>query len=72
MGADDNATENLVISAWQAIELVGDARERSDEIEPIDLEAVLAQAEEILFSVISGLARFDRRLTGKPRGEPSL
>jgi hypothetical protein len=72
MGADDNATENLVISAWQAIELVGDARERSDEIEPIDLEAVLAQAEEVLFSIISGLARFDRRLTGKPRGEPSL
>jgi len=72
MGADDNPTEDLVINAWQAIELVGDARERSDEIEPTELEAVLAQAEEVLFSIISGLARFDRRLTGKLRGEPSL
>ena len=72
MGADDNPTEDLVINAWQAIELVGDARERSDEIEPTELEAVLAQAEEVLFSIISGLARFDLRLTGKLRGEPSL
>jgi Cache domain len=72
MGTDDDAAEDLVISTWQAIELVGDARERSDAIEPTELEAVLTQAEEVLFGIISGLAKFTGRPARQLRREPSF
>lgn len=72
MGTDDDAAEDLVISTWQAIELVGEARERSDAIEPAELEAVLAQAEEVLFGIISALAKFAGRSARQLGREPSF
>src|SRR5438132_8521993 len=54
MPIDDELKEDLVLSIWQAITLVGDVRERSDEIEPSELETVLAEAESLLVAVVSG------------------
>ena len=54
MPIDDELKDDLVLSIWQAITLVGDVRERSDEIEPSELETVLAEAESLLVAVVSG------------------
>src|SRR6266480_2974604 len=54
MPVDEELNEDLVLSIWQAITLVGDVRERSDDIEPSELEAILAEAESLLIAVVSG------------------
>jgi hypothetical protein len=54
MPIDDELKDDVVLSIWQAITLVGDVRERSDEIEPSELETVLAEAESLLVAVVSG------------------
>jgi hypothetical protein len=61
MPIDDEQEEGLVLSIWQAITLVGDVRERSDEIEPSELEFVLAEAESLLIGVVSEAAQHPGR-----------
>ena len=53
MPIDNEQKEDLVLRIWQAITLVGDVRERSDEIEPSELEFVLAEAESLLIDAVS-------------------
>ncbi len=57
MPIDDELKDDLVLSIWQAITLVGDVRERSDEIEPSELETALTEAESLLVAVVSGAVR---------------
>jgi hypothetical protein len=45
--------DGFLLNIWQAITLVGDARERSDEIEPSELETVLAETESLLIDAVS-------------------
>src|SRR5437016_12582482 len=70
MPIDDELKEDLVLAIWQAITLVGDVRERSDEIEPLEIETVLEEAESLLIAVVSGAAQHQ----GEPlhRQRPSL
>ncbi len=60
MPIDNEQKEGLLLSIWQAITLVGDVRERSDEIEPLELEFVLAEAESLLIDAVSEAARGPR------------
>jgi hypothetical protein len=57
MPIDNEQKEGLLLSIWQAITLVGDVRERSDEIEPSELEFVLAEAESLLIDAVSEAAQ---------------
>jgi hypothetical protein len=64
MPIDDEQKEGLVLSIWQAITLVGNLRERSEEIEPSELEIILGEAESLLISAVSEAAQ---RPTGPRR-----
>lgn len=68
MPIDNTQKDYLVLSIWQAITLVGDVRERSDEIEPSELEFVLAEAESLLISAVSEAAQRPGRPARKQRG----
>jgi Cache domain len=68
MPFDNEQKEGLVLSIWQAITLVGDVRERSDEIEPSELEFVLAEAESLLIDAVSEAAQRPGRPARKRRG----
>ena len=54
---DSEQKEGLLLSIWQAITLVGEVRERSDEIASSELEAVLAEAESLLVGAVSEAAQ---------------
>jgi hypothetical protein len=54
---------------WQAITLVGDARERLQEVEPSKLEASLAEVESLLISAISDAAQHLGRRYAAARAE---
>src|SRR5262249_13660711 len=56
------------LSIWQAITLVGDVRERSDEIELEELEAVLAEAESLLIDAVAEAAQRADGLTRQRNG----
>jgi hypothetical protein len=66
MPIDNEQKETLLLSIWQAITLVGDVRERSDEIKPSELEFVLAEAESLLIDAVSEAAQRPGRLA-RPR-----
>jgi hypothetical protein len=53
MPIDDEQKDDILLNIWQAITLVGDVRERSDEIEPSELETTLAEAEALLVGAVS-------------------
>ena len=57
VSVDNEEKDHYLLSIWQAMTLVGDVRERSDEIEPSELEAILAQAESLLVAAVSGTRR---------------
>lgn len=57
MPSDNEQKDGFLLSIWQAITLVGDARERSDEIEPSELETVLEEAESLLIDAVSEVAQ---------------
>jgi hypothetical protein len=57
MPSDNEQKDGFLLSIWQAITLVGDARERSDEIDPSELETVLAEAESLLIGAVSEAAQ---------------
>jgi hypothetical protein len=61
MDMDSEQKEGILLSIWQAITLVGDARERSDEIASSELETVLAEAEALLIGAVSEAATRQRR-----------
>jgi hypothetical protein len=52
MPSGNEQTDGFLLNIWQAITLIGDARERSDEIEPSELETVLAEAESLLVDAV--------------------
>ena len=58
---DSEQKEGILLGIWQAITLVGDARERSDEIASSELETVLAEAEALLIGAVSEAATRQRR-----------
>lgn len=55
--SDNGEKEGFLLSIWQAITLVGDVRERSDGIDPSELETVLAEAESLLIGAVSEAAQ---------------
>src|SRR5271154_165353 len=57
MSVDNEEKDQHLLNIWQAMTLIGDARERSDEIEPSELEAVLSEAESLLVAAVSGTRR---------------
>ena len=61
MSFDSEERQRLVLSIWQAITLVGDARERLQEVQPSELEASLAEVESLLISAISDAAQHSAR-----------
>ena len=65
---DSEQKQGFLLSIWQAITLVGDVRERSDEIASSELETVLAEAESLLISAVSEAARHPDGSTGQRRG----
>ena len=63
MPSDNEEKDSLLLSIWQAITLVGGVRERSDEIDPSELETVLGEAESLLTGVVSEAARRSGEVT---------
>jgi|SRR5271163_723747 len=68
MPIDNEQKDDLVLNIWQAITLVGDVRERFDEIDTSELETVLAEAESLLIGVVSEAAQRPGGLIRRRRG----
>lgn len=68
MPIDDEQKDDFLLSIWQAITLVGDVRERSDEIDPSELESVLTEAESLLIGAVSEAAQRPSGPTRQRRG----
>src|SRR6516225_6205862 len=66
--SDNEQKDGLLLSIWQAIALVGDVRERSDEIDTSELETVLAEAESLLIVAVSEMAQSPGGPTRQRRG----
>jgi hypothetical protein len=64
MPSDNEQRNGVLLNIWQVITLVGDVRQRSDEIDGSELETVLAQAESLLIGVVS---QASQRLGGPTR-----
>ena len=69
MSFDGEERKRLVLSIWQAITLVGDARERLQEVESSELEASLAEVESLLISAISDATQHSGRRYAAARAE---
>ena len=67
MRMEDQATvaDYLVLGTWEAITLIGEARERSD---AASVSELLAKAEEILISIVSELPALARSAGSPNRG----
>jgi hypothetical protein len=57
MPKDNEQKEDLLLNIWQAITLVGQVRDRFDEIEPSELEIVLDEAESLLIGAVTEAAQ---------------
>ena len=68
MAMNSEQKQGFLLSIWRAITLVGDVRERSDEIASSELETVLAEAESLLIGAVSEAARHPDGSTGQRRG----
>jgi hypothetical protein len=66
--SDNEQKDGLLLSIWKAIALVGDVRERSDEIDTSELETVLAEAESLLIVAVSEMAQSPSGPTRQRRG----
>jgi hypothetical protein len=66
--SDNEQKDGFLLSIWQAIALVGDVRERSDEIDTSELETVLAEAESLLIAAVSEVAQRPGGPTRQRRG----
>src|SRR6516162_3499949 len=69
MPIDNEQKDGILLNIWQAIALVGGVRERSDEIDPSELETVLSEAEALLIGAVSEAAQ---RTGGPPRQRRAL
>ena len=69
MSFDGEERKRLVLSIWQAITLVGDARERLQEVEASELDASLAEVESLLIAAISDAAQHSGRRYAAARAE---
>ena len=65
---DSGQKQGFLLNIWEAITLVGDVRERSDEIAPSELESVLATAESLLIGAVSEVAQCPEGSTRQRRG----
>src|SRR5438128_6496791 len=65
---DREQKDGFLLSIWQAIALVGDVRERSEEIASAELEMVLGEAESLLIGAVSEAARRPDRSIRQLRG----
>ena len=72
MSIEDQPKDDLLLWIWRAIELVGDVRERSDELEPSELKATLAEAEEFLTAAVSEKVRGPHAPTGQGSEQADL
>jgi len=72
MPIDDEQKDGFLLNIWQAITLVGGVRERSDEIDPSELETVLTEAESLLIGAVSEAAQRPGRPTRHRRGATSV
>ena len=52
MPIDNEQNDGLVLNIWQAITLVSDVRERSDEIDTAELETVLAEETQYINNLV--------------------
>jgi len=68
MPSDNEERDGFLLNIWQAITLVGDARRRSDEIEPAELETVLEEAEALLIGAVSEAAQHPAKPARQRRG----
>ncbi len=68
MPMDSEQKEGFLLSIWQAITLVGEVRERYDEIDPSELETALAEAESLLIGAVSEAAQRPDGATRQRRG----
>ena len=68
MPIDNERKDGFLLSIWHAITLLGDIRERSDEIAPSELETALAEAESLLIGAVSDAAQHPEGLTRPRRG----
>ena len=57
MPIDNEEKDGILLNIWQAVALVGGVRERSDEIDPSELETVLSEAESLLIGAVSEVAQ---------------
>jgi len=53
VSVENERSDARLLSVWQAMTLLGEVRERSDEIEPSELEAILGEAESLLVAAVS-------------------
>ena len=69
MPSDNEQRDSVLLNIWQVITLVGDVRQRADEIDGSELEAVLADAEALLIDAVSEASQ---RLGGPTRQRRGL
>ena len=69
MPRDHEESDGVLLNIWQVITLVGDVRQRADEIDGSELEAVLADAEALLIDAVSEASQ---RLGGPTRQRRGL
>ena len=53
MPSNNEQRDGVLLNIWQVIALVGDVRQRSDEIDGSELETLLAEAESLLIGAVS-------------------
>jgi hypothetical protein len=72
IGDEGDVTDGLVLRIWQLINLLGDARERSGEIEESGFTFILARVEKTLLDIVSEVAKLASKLKDQPRQKVSF
>ena len=69
MRSDNEQRDGVLLNIWEVITLIGDVRQRSDEIDGSELETLLAEAESLLIGAVSEASQ---RLNGPTRRRHGL
>src|SRR6516162_6826 len=69
MRSDNEQRDGVLLNIWEVITLIGDVRQRSDEIDGSELETLLAEAESLLIGAVSEASQ---RLNGPTRWRRGL
>ena len=69
MPSDVEQRDGVLLNIWEVITLIGDVRQRSDEIDGSELETLLAEAESLLIGAVSEASQ---RLNGPTRRRHGL